>query len=432
MLVSKVLPRSVEDLFSFERHEIASMNHSLGPIRLVLEELGDPQCTFDAVLVGGTNGKGSTSTFIYSVLLEAGYSVGLYTSPHLLDVRERIMLRGYLVSRKELDQAFMEVLRAVLKAGTVLSFFEWITAMMFFVFSKAKLDIAVLEVGMGGRLDATNLCKKKATVITSVGKDHSLYLGNTLKSVLKEKAGILKPDTPLFANIKLQSLKIELISIARSIGSYAYFLGESFFVTETESSLNGSTFNYHGPKWKTSIRINMPGIHQVENASLAIACLEYLGEHCGFDIDLKTLAGGLSKAHVKARLQVIHRDPLWVLDGAHNVEGVISLLFFIKESLGGVLPVWVVSISKGKDIRSILKCMQSMSSAFIFPSVNHERLVSANDLSNVANNLSIRYMVVPSLYDALTLLDAKKPVVFAGSLFFAAEVLKHYAYIHEE
>ena len=326
--------------------ETLSYIHSLGNfskpaglerIKAVLEKLGNPQKNLPSVHIAGTNGKGSISCMLSYIFREAGLKTALFISPYIIDFRERIQIDGKFISENDLTDVCAEVMNT----GIELTEFEFITAAAFLYFSKQKCDIAVVETGLGGRLDATNtLTDVRSAVITKIGLDHTAILGDTYGKIAREKCGIIK-DCPVITNpgqpreamnvIKDTAKKLIVPDINRLSG--------------VECSIPKSTFIYREKKYELSLL----GEYQVENALCAIEC----AENIGFEIPYETVFSALKKARFPARAEIISEAPLVVLDGAHNPDGAEALAGIMKNTNSDITAV--IGVMRDKDYKEILR-----------------------------------------------------------------------------
>ena len=294
----------------------------LGNIAQALAIFGFPQFQFPSVHLAGTNGKGSTASFITSVLIQAGYKVGLFISPHLHTVRERIQVGRIPIPKEDFAAIATEIIP---RLPTTLTYFEFLTLMAFVYFASQRVDIAVIETGLGGRLDATNLIMPEVSVITNIGLEHEHWLGYTLKKITLEKAGIIKQSRPLVTGIKQKELLRIIKNVCRFKNAPLYLFGRNFAGRRYRNELYyyGLTKNLKG------LHLGLMGVHQFENASLALATLELLGQR-GFRIEEKDIREGLSNTFWPGRFEIVKPYPFMiVLDGAHNPDGMQAL----KDSL---------------------------------------------------------------------------------------------------
>jgi dihydrofolate synthase/folylpolyglutamate synthase len=299
-----------------------------------------PEKKFPSIHIAGTNGKGSTCAMLHSILSLAGYRTGLYTSPHLVSFTERIRIDSDEVTRDEVVELAEEVQHRTEAANVPLTFFEFVTVMAFVYFARRQIDIAVVEVGLGGRLDATNVVEPVVSIITTISKDHEAYLGPDELSIGREKGGLIKPEVPVVCG-KISTAVAELLAtIAKECRSGAYFLGSDFGFSLKREGL----FDYTGLKQHFSdIQLALRGRYQRANASVALAALELVRER--FPVSEKALRRGLQTVRWPGRLEVMFDQPTVILDGAHNMEGVRALLDEINE------------LRKGRKIRLLFATM---------------------------------------------------------------------------
>ncbi|MDL1984081.1 MAG: bifunctional folylpolyglutamate synthase/dihydrofolate synthase, partial [Deltaproteobacteria bacterium] len=286
----------------------------LSTIKSMMHGLGNPQDSFSCIHVAGTNGKGSIASSIASILKESNYRVGLYTSPHLVRFNERIRINNQPVSNKTIVEAY-EVLKNVSTGKREPTFFEYSTAMALYEFGKQKVDWAVIETGMGGRLDATNIIKPALTIISNISLEHRMYLGNTIKQIAGEKGGIIKNNIPVVTGASQKSVISTLKDIARKKSATFYRLGDEFKVRRNKTK----TFTYFGIEntWR-NLRTGLRGNHQIDNAGLVLAACELLNKNKA-EISLKSIQRGLEKNRWPGRLDIVSEKPLIILDGAHNI-----------------------------------------------------------------------------------------------------------------
>jgi dihydrofolate synthase / folylpolyglutamate synthase len=346
-------------------HELRGLKFDLQAIELVTDALGHPERKYPCAIVAGTNGKGSTSAMLASIVQRAGYRTGLYTSPHLVRVNERIRVNGNEIGDEEFAASFGEVRRVVntLVEGELLprrpSFFEFLTATAFLHFARVGVDFAVLEVGMGGRLDATNIVEPWVAVITNVDLDHMEFLGDTHAAIAREKAGVIKERRPVVSGCthleasevirrRCSEVGAELLETERfaKLSNLRNQSGHRFF----DLALNGDRF--------TDLTSPLPGKFQVRNAAQAVAAAWLLARE-GLSVTRGAIVDGLRKASWPGRLEVIHNRPLVLLDGAHNPAAARELADFVREELAGRRLRLVYASMRDKAINEI--------SALLFP-----------------------------------------------------------------
>lgn len=306
----------------------------------VLKAMGSPHQAYPSILIGGTNGKGSIAVLTESILLKARHRVGLYTSPHLTEPRERIRFAGVQISPED----FLIWAERIRRAADHLTYFEFLTVLAFVYFAAKQVDVAVFEVGMGGRFDATNVAKAKISVISNVSLDHEAYLGRTLERIAAEKAGIIKEGGICLTASHQKAVIGVLSAMCRERGATLRRLGGEIRCRRTKDC----RFSYHGPDLALgNLRCGLAGGHQIRNAALAVGVVEVLvGE--GFSIEEAAVRKGLEEVRWPGRLEVTAEDPLVVLDGAHNPAGMAALCRALREcfSYGRLIVVFGVLADK--------------------------------------------------------------------------------------
>ncbi len=301
------------------------MDFKLERVALTLEKLGDPHRKFASVHIAGTNGKGSVAAMIHSIFHTGGYRVGLYTSPHLVHFTERIRVGEEAIAPHEVVELAREIRARA--DGVALTFFEFVTVMAFLHFARLRVELAIVEVGLGGRLDATNVVDPEVAVITNIGLDHGEFLGNTLTSVAREKAGIIKPRRPVIVGPVSPDVRDVLRRAAAAHGAPVFWQGADFSVTGVDP------FHFRSSGGElTDLRVRLRGAHQRENAATAVAAVLQLRQR--FPCADATLRRGLTEVRWPGRLEVVRARPLVVLDGAHNVDGVAALMRALPDVVG--------------------------------------------------------------------------------------------------
>lgn len=295
------------------------MDFKLERVTLALKHLRDPQHRFATVHIAGTNGKGSAAAMLHAMLSAGGYRVGLYTSPHLVSFTERIRVGAESITEAEVVELAAEIRAAATVRGIDLTFFEFVTVMAFLYFARRGVDLAVVEVGLGGRLDATNVIDPEVTVITTIAMDHEEYLGNTLLSVAREKAGIIKPGRPLIVGNVPVEVDAVFERTAAAQGAAVYRAGRDFDVTDS------MPFRFRGMGVDIDgLVLPLLGAHQRQNAATALAAAVQVRRR--FPLSPAAIRDGLRGVRWPGRLEVVHAEPLVVLDGAHNADGMAALV----------------------------------------------------------------------------------------------------------
>jgi len=359
--------RLLEDRINLERlqsFEPQAMEGRLDILRQILAALGRPETAYRTVHIAGTKGKGSTCALLESIFLEHGWRVGRYTSPHLYHFTERLMVDGVPCPPEEFTELFFSVYDQIeLDTFQTLTYFELLTLLAFVYFAQKEVDVVILEVGLGGRLDATNICQPDVSVITSISYDHILQLGPTLSHIAAEKSGIIKPGIPVITTVLHTESQDIIREKAKSVGAPLFVLNEHFFVRYSrahESSRYTFRYDVSPPKFSVklsleSVSLKMPGSHQVRNASAAISAFLLLHQEKQ-TLDAQKIKEGLQKSFLPLRGEVIRlseNSPTILLDGAHNRA---SMRSFIKTAVG-MFPkrrlLCIFGASMGKDVEGM-------------------------------------------------------------------------------
>lgn len=383
-------PESVRFLYSLG-NETKTIKLGLERMRQVCAALGHPEHQLNFIHVAGTNGKGSTCAMIECGLRAAGFSTGLYTSPHLVSPTERISINGHPIDEATFAQAFDEVHTAVSHFETHPTYFETVTAMALVIFRHAGVDRVVWEVGLGGRLDATNVVTPLLSVITPVSYDHQDYLGETLVAIAGEKAGILKPGVPAVIAPQKAEARYSIESRATEVGAPLRF------VTDTDPSFAPSLL----------------GRHQVENARTAVAAMSALG------LKQEFIERGIHDAQWPGRLELVSRNPDVFLDGAHNVAGAQAIADFIRENYAN-RKLWLIfGVMRDKNIRAITEALFPIATELILTAPAIDRAMPPHDISAPPTA-----RIAPTVAEALKLARQAAPediVLITGSLFLVGE-----------
>jgi dihydrofolate synthase / folylpolyglutamate synthase len=360
---------------NFEKtgHKPYSANHyKLARMQMLLECLGNPQERLPTIHIAGTKGKGSTATYIFEVLRAAGYRVGLFTSPHFLKLEERFTVDGRFCPAELLVQLVERLRivedRLVSETGENATFFELSTALAWLYFEAANVDAVVLEVGLGGRLDSTNVCSPLLTIITSISLDHQAQLGNTIALIAGEKAGIIKTKTPVICGARHPDAVDVIVAKARECEAPLRRIG-----TEFESHWEGARLESvtdAGPLPKligqidyqekanacrlAEVTLGMPGRHQCDNAAIAIAAVRWLVE-LGWQIDERQLRHGLREANARGRFELVGTVPFRIIDTAHNEASIVSLAEAMEDYFPDVRRVVIFAASRDKDLRVMVR-----------------------------------------------------------------------------
>ena len=399
--------------------ELAKAEFNLDRMYALMQELGNPQKKYPIIHVAGTKGKGSVAALSASALKAAGYRTGLYTSPHLWDYVERIQIDGAPISHEQLIELVEEVKPAVARIPK-LTTFEITTAVGLLAFAKNDVNAAVIEVGLGGRLDATNIVTPQVSVITSLSYDHMAVLGNTLAQIAGEKAGIIKQEVPVVSAPQAAEALEVLKLVARANNSLLVMVGTDVKFERLTSSLDGQTFILQ----PSSLNLTIPllGKHQVENAAIAYTALQT----SGIPISEASLQQGFAQAKWPARFEVLRREPPVVIDSAHNRDSARRLRETLDEYFPEIPVILVFCALEDKDIAGMLEELKPRLECVVATRADHPRAPSAEWTAEQVQKAGIPVEPVApvsrALERALELAGDRKLVLAAGSVAFAGEV----------
>ena len=426
--------QALDYLYSFvdyslkKSSELAKADFNLERMRELMILLGSPEQQYPILHVAGTKGKGSTSALMASALSAAGFRTGLYTSPHLQDYVERIQVDGQLVSHAQLVELVEQVKPAVAKIPK-LTTFEITTAIGFLHFAQQNVGSAVIEVGLGGRLDATNVVTPRVAVITSLSYDHMAVLGNTLTLIAGEKAGIIKPGVPVVSSPQKDEARVVLEKIAAERNAPLTLVGRELTFERGEHSLEGQTLTIlyrqtpdSNPK-SVILRIPLLGQHQVVNATTAYAALQV----SGLNISAEAIARGFAKVKWPCRFEIVRREPPVILDSAHNQDSFEKLGQTLEDFFPGRKVILIFGSSEDKDGSGMLAALKGRLKLVLATQANHPRALEPAIIVATAERLGIgAEAVLPveaALARALELAASGGEIVLsAGSMFVTAEV----------
>ncbi len=411
----------------------------LGRMEDLMAALGAPHRAYPVVHIAGTKGKGSVAAMIAAALQAAGYRVGLYTSPHLVDFAERIQVDGQPIPHGDLA-AVVAQLKPHVERIPRLTTFELTTASAFLYFAQRKVDVAVVEVGLGGRLDATNVVLPEVSVITSISYDHTAILGHTLTAIAREKAGIIKPGVPVVLAPQVEEARETLLHVAQERHAPVVEVGRDYHFAPLARSLDGQTvliwpdndregveaFIQSGgvAEWEP-VRLNIPllGPHQVVNAATAYVALQVLRGR-GFALDDQTLRAGMARTRWPARFEVLQRHPPVVIDGAHNPDAARQVRLTVDEYFPQWPVVLVFGASEDKDIKGMFAALLPRAREVILTQSVHPRAVDPDALLPLARRYGKPAQVVAAVPEALEVAlrraAGEAVVLVTGSLFVAA------------
>lgn len=425
--------QSLDYLYSFVDYslkhssELAKADFNLDRMFALLEALGNPQSKYPIIHVAGTKGKGSVSALCASALQAAGYKTGLYTSPHLLDFCERIQIDGAPITHAQLNELIEEIKPQVAKIEK-LTTFEITTALGFMAFAKYGVDAAVFEVGLGGRLDATNVVVPKVSVITSLSYDHTAVLGNTLTLIAGEKAGIIKNNIPVVSSPQKDEALQVLERIAKEKHCDFTLVGRDIKSEFIESSLAGQKFSIQ----HSAFIIPLLGKYQIENAATAYMALK----KSGIEISDEQIQKGFSQVQWRARFEIARRSPPLIFDSAHNQDSFERLSSTLEEYFPDKKIYLIFGASEDKNILSMFAALKSKLKKVIATRADHPRALEVEKIVRLAEQAGAESeAVVPvraALARALDLSSKDGSIVLsAGSMFVTAEVMREWKLMNE-
>jgi dihydrofolate synthase/folylpolyglutamate synthase len=400
-------------------------------IRKLSDRLDNLQDKIPVIHIGGTNGKGSVARMVSSVLIQGGYKVGLYTSPHLHSPRERIQINNIPIGKEDFAQTLEELIPYIEEISEkesefYLTQFEILTMMAFLYFYKMEIDVLVLEVGLGGRLDATNIVNNViATVITNVDWDHMDRLGNTISLIAREKAGIIKRAIPIVTGAKGEALDI-IKETAKSLDSPIYVLGRDFFLPWWTVSQVGTEICFKNKSNNRVFFTGLKGLYQVENMAISIMTLELIKDRFPFSLEAMHL--GLKNTFWPGRMEIVSNSPIILLDGAHNRAGVEKLAFSLI-NLFYKKPTLIVGILKDKDAYGMLDLLAPyVKEKVIVTAPKNKRALQVEILGKIVNDVGKIPIIVPSIKESINVgLNLEKEFIcIAGSLYTVAEAREEF------
>jgi dihydrofolate synthase/folylpolyglutamate synthase len=385
---------------------------SLVRIAAVMDLLGDPQHACPVIHVTGTNGKTSTTRMIESMLREMGLSTGRFTSPHLHDMRERIALNGNPIDAEKFIASYQDVIpfiemvdaRSAADGGPQMTYFEVLVAVAFAAFADAPVDVAVVEVGMGGSWDATNVVNAKVAVVTPIALDHERFLGPSLEGIATEKGGIVKDGSVMVSALQEPEVAEILLGRAREVGATPAFEGNEFGILRREVAVGGQQLAIRGLGGDyDDLFLPLHGPHQGHNAALALAAVEAFvgGGQDRLDIDM--IRAGMAGATSPGRLEIVRRSPTVMVDAAHNPAGALALRAALEDSFNFAKVIGVIAILQDKDASTMLEILEPVLDEIVVSQTTSPRAINPDRLGRLAGEIygEGRVTVVDSLPDAL-------------------------------
>ncbi len=398
-------------------------------ITALLDGLGHPERRFPTVHIAGTNGKGSTAAMIASVLTAAGYRTGLYTSPHLVRFNERIRINGRPISDEEIVSYAISLKKAIERTGS--TFFEATTAIAFRYFADRDVDIAVVETGLGGRWDATNVVTPLVSIITTIDFDHMEYLGSTLTQIAAEKGGIIKSGIPCFTAVDAARATTTLARIARARKAALHRVDRESSIAVSERFLDGSTVTLQTPQGRyANVFLSLAGDHQTRNMQLAVRALEYLDAHCSFRT--RTRVGqGLARIRrytgFRGRLELLSSRPMIIVDAAHNAAGIKTAAFALQSLTVGK-GVVVFGVMRDKEVGRMITRLKPIARLVLAVAPRVERALSSLQIVNELHRHAVPALDAESVAEGIRLALGERrenePVVIIGSHYVLGEAIE--------
>jgi dihydrofolate synthase/folylpolyglutamate synthase len=437
-------------LINFEQRTPLAADLKLDHMRALLAQLGNPHRRLRIVHVAGSKGKGSTAAMLAAILRRAGYRTGLFTSPHLCRVEERFQVDGQPITTAELTTLLDDVRRASQKVrseewgvrrksdlltphSSLLTFFEVATAVGFLHFVRRRVEAAVVEVGLGGRLDSTNVCQPIVSVLTSISFDHTALLGDRLASIATEKAGIIKPGRPAVSGVTAPEARAVIECTCRERRAPLHQLGVDFHYTCTPGRVTATKMRRSRVSVTTNCRrwpefeLNLLGDHQAANAAVAVACVEQLRAE-GWHLPDAAVAAGLAEVTWPARLEVVGRRPLIVLDCAHNVASAVAMVRTLQASFAPARRLLVFASSNDKDVAGMFRVLSPhFAHAFLTRYTGSSRSVPPEHLAELlcaSGDLPATICLTPAdaYRAARAVAGADDLICITGSVFLAGEL----------
>jgi dihydrofolate synthase/folylpolyglutamate synthase len=397
----------------------------------ILYAIGNPHKEIQAIHIGGTNGKGSTAAMMGSILQREGYRVGLYTSPHLIRFTERIKVNGKEIEEEEVVALTRWIRKEIEAAGITapFTFFDFTTAMALQYFKEKLVDLAILEVGLGGRLDSTNVIDPLISVITNIAKDHGEYLGKSILKIAREKAGIIKKGRPLITADTQPSVLRLFSKVCKEMGSPYFRVGKEFRYLRAEDG----GFDYEGLNRKLwGIHLNLKGFHQVINATTALGAMEIL-EDLGYRVSTEAMIDGVREVDWPGRLEMVSSSPQVILDGAHNPAGALVLKESLEEEFHYEHLILLIGIMKDKDIQSMLRLLAPLADHIILTKPHTDRATPPSLLKRALGPNGKKAEVAEDLKEAiekgLSMTEKEDLLCITGSLYTVGEAR---AYFHPQ
>lgn len=375
---------TINFLYALQKHGIKL---GLSNTNRLMQLLGGPHKSFRAIHIAGTNGKGSTATAIASILNASGFRTGLFTSPHLISFTERISINNQRISEDEVINLTSRIQKLISKVDIGPTFFEFVTALAFYYFSINNVEWAVIETGMGGRLDATNVIKPDITIITNISLDHCDFLGNSISEITHEKAGIIKQETPLLTASLDPEVISQLTGIANKHDAEMHIYDRDFRGAINQIDSDRISFDYSGDCYLRDLSVPLSGEYQLYNMCLSIRACEILKKK-GLSITESSIISGLQDFRLEGRLEKLSHDPLIIIDGAHNPAAASSLSNTVKTVFHDKKIILIAGIMDDKNISGILSPLIDAAETIILTKARYDRAATPDKMEEIITDIA--------------------------------------------
>ncbi|MBT3475838.1 hypothetical protein HN460_02725 [bacterium] len=393
-----------------------SKKPGLGNLLKVLHLLGEPQFKLGkTIIISGTNGKGTVANILNRIYVDSGYKVGLYTSPHLVSLNERIRIRDKKIDSRILDSYLNKVIKAGLRINCKLSFFELLTATTILYFAQKKNDLNIFEVGLGGRFDATNVIKSKIGIITNIEMDHMEYLGNSLREIAYEKIGIINNNSKLITSVKS--------SLMQTIKKYCLKNGTEIFKLNSDFNTfkENEYYIYESPKFNLKFKSQLDASHQVQNLGVSIKTTEIINTEYGLKITKKQLKESLRNAFNPGRFQIISKKPILIVDVSHNLHSVKSLISNFRIKYPNKRINIIIGMLKEKKPIECIKLLSRIAKRIYLTEVPNPRSFNPITVAEELKNKKISYV---SNNEIASLLSNEEDYIVTGSIYLIGSLIK--------
>lgn len=430
MTIEEKYNETLDFIYSYINHSMTrqkmfhSEEYNLSRMKEMMDMVGNPQNNYPKIHIAGTKGKGSIAAFICSALIKQGYKTGLYTSPHLIDFEERIRINFSPISKNELIEIVDEIKPIIEKFENVTTF-EIITMIGFIAFSKNKVDIAVIEVGLGGRLDATNIINPILSIISPLAIDHTNFLGDSIESIAFEKSGIIKKDIPVVLAKQEYKKSINVVhDIANSKNSEIIDLNNFYIISKISRGINSQKFILKYKNHKKKFKIKMLGDFQIENCITAYFSLLKISKI--IELSEKSIINGLKEALWNGRFEILNKKPIVIIDSAHNPYAIRKL----KESLNNYFPnkkfILIFGVSIDKNVNGMIEILKKETKLLIASDSKHPKAMEQSKIQQIAKKYDINTEFSENASEALKIalekINKNEIIVCTGSVFMAASL----------